>query len=611
MFCLHLTVFLLVHFAHCDENITIQYYKQLIQVGSVRALSYNLSQRNVEFEKGAASDKLHDYPKKFDVVIIGAGTAGAVVATRLSENPKLRIAVIEAGGEESDFSKIPNMAFNLQFSDMNWGYYSTPQKNCCLGMNNQQCMVPSGKVLGGNSAIDFGIYRRSSRVRYNEWAVKGWTYFDDLYYYKKSENEQIRGDYLYHKKGGVLNVEYGKPDSPLQPLVLKANEELHVPNIDYNGIRSVGVGKPQLNIKHGQKQSTNTAFLDYARSRDNVEVLTHAFATKIIINESNKTAQGVVFVKNDKKYKIVATKEVIVSAGTINSAQLLMLSGIGPRDHLKEHKIKVLQDLPVGKTLKDKTFLPIIVRTNTSLHNQGDLDTVVKQYLRGYGPLVKPLYTDLLEFIHADGTPEDAPTFQILMVPPPRTQAALLPRVFNYNQTVTQTFLKSINTETDFALDVINLCSKSSGSVKLKSSNPIDHPKIDLNYFSDPRDVEVFLKAVKFVNEQLVKTKAFREIGASLQTTGLCTNYEKGSDERNECVIRALATSAYEFTGTTAMGEDPKTSVVDKNAQVHGMMGLRVVDAGIFSKCVSGRADTIMAAEKISDIIKQKYSDLH
>jgi choline dehydrogenase len=210
-----------------------------------------------------------------------------VVATRLSEVADWKVLLLEAGGEEDDFNNIPAMFMYLQFSEMNWGYYSTPQTSCCQGMKDKKCIIPRGKLIGGSSAINAVMYVRGNPKDYDKWAElgnPGWSYEDVLPYFVKSENSMIDGDEGYHGQGGFWDVEYALPPSEVFTNFVDGNDELNASIVDYNGREQIGAAKTQLNTKRGRRQSTGTAFLDNARKRKNLTVVTKALVTKIDVD---------------------------------------------------------------------------------------------------------------------------------------------------------------------------------------------------------------------------------------------------------------------------------------------------------------------------------------
>jgi choline dehydrogenase-like flavoprotein len=478
-------------------------------------------------------------------------------------------------------------------------------------MKDKKCIIPRGKLIGGSSAINVLMYVRGNPKDYDKWAElgnPGWSYEDVLPYFIKSENSQIDGDEGYHGKGGFWNVEYALPPSEIFPNFVDGNDELNASIVDYNGRKQIGAAKTQLNTKRGRRQSTGSAFLDNARKRKNLTVVTKALVTKINIDPESKVARGVEFVRQDQKYTVAATKEVIVSGGAINSPQLLMLSGIGPKDHLEELGIEVVADLPVGKNLLEHPLFPgLIFRTNYTIPTS-NMEEAVEQYLDGMGPLSNPLNIDGIGFIHTGKTPSEVPTVEYLYIPPDGSNKSILSKTYNYNDDLTYNFLDKSNSSSDMTIYLTLLHEKSTGQITLQSTDPIDFPNIDLNMFAESEDVDNLIEGIEFVLN-LTKTEAFRKIDAQLLNIPICADSEKYSKPFWECVIRQMTMTIYHPCGTTAMGPDETTSVVDSNLKVHGIDKLRVVDAGVFPSTISGHtnAPTVMVAEKISDVIKSDY----
>jgi choline dehydrogenase-like flavoprotein len=478
-------------------------------------------------------------------------------------------------------------------------------------MKDKKCIIPRGKLIGGSSAINVLMYVRGNPKDYDKWAElgnPGWSYEDVLPYFIKSENSQIDGDEGYHGKGGFWNVEYALPPSEIFPNFVDGNDELNASIIDYNGREQIGAAKTQLNTKRGRRQSTGTAFLDNARKRKNLTVVTKALVTKIDVDPESKVARGVEFVRQDQKYTVAATKEVIVSGGAINSPQLLMLSGIGPKDHLEELGIQVVADLPVGKNLLEHPLFPgLTFQTNYTLPTC-NMEELVELYLDGMGLLSNPSNVDAIGFIHTGDTPSEVPTVEYLYLPPDGNNKSIMSKAYNYNDDLTNNFLSKINPTSDITIYLALLHEKSTGQITLQSTDPTDFPNIDLNMFAESEDVDNLIEGIEFVLN-LTKTEAFRKINAQLLNIPICADSEQYSKAFWECVIRHMTTTINHPCGTTAMGSDVTTSVVDGNLKVHGIDKLRVVDAGVFPTTISGHtnAPTVMVAEKISDVIKSDY----
>ncbi|CAH1111729.1 unnamed protein product [Psylliodes chrysocephalus] len=313
----------------------------------------------------------HDY----DFIVVGSGSSGAVVASRLSEIPEWRVLLIEAGLDEPTGTQVPSMFLNFIGSEIDWGYQTEPETQACLGEVGQRCYWPRGKVLGGTSVMNGMMYMRGSRKDYNDWAAmgnEGWTYNEVLPHFLKSEdNKQMdQVDIGYHAKGGLLSVSQFPYHPPLSKSILKAAQELGYPIRDLNGRYHTGFNIAQTTNKNGSRMSTAKAFLRPFKNRQNLHILLNSTVTKVLINTTTKQAYGVEVLREGKKSTIYAIKEVILSGGAINSPQILLLSGIGPSEELKKVKIPVIHDLPgVGKNLQNHVAYAVnffINDTNTA-----------------------------------------------------------------------------------------------------------------------------------------------------------------------------------------------------------------------------------------------------
>lgn len=479
-------------------------------------------------------------------------------------------------------------------------------------MIDQKCLIPRGKVIGGSSSINCVFYSRGSKYDYKKWADLGnlaWSFDEVLPYFKKSENSQMNDNTSFHGKGGFWNVETSSVLSKTRKIFFEAFKELNVPIVDYNGHTPFGVSSPQANILHGKRQSTGTAFLDKARRRCNLEVITNALVTKIIIDKKSKTARGVEFIKNDKKYKTFASKEIILSAGAINSPQVLMLSGIGPKSDLIKLGIKVIQDSPaVGQNLREHAgFLGLNFRTNYSRPNL-TLQESVKSYLKGEGLLTVPFHYESVYFTSTKKSPKNLPSIEVIFCPLSNIDKPIFAKSFNLNNETIDKFLPFLNENTDIMMLIFLLHPKSKGQILLNSSNPLDFPIVDYKLFSEDEDVETLLEGIEKLLK-LLKTKTFKSLNATLVETKICDNFKIFSKNYWKCAIRQLGFNFYHPCCTTSMGRNINSSVVNADLEVHGISKLRVVDVGVFPTTLSGHysAPVVMMAEKISDKIKQKY----
>ncbi|XP_060524828.1 glucose dehydrogenase [FAD, quinone]-like [Cylas formicarius] len=546
----------------------------------------------------------------FDFIIIGAGAAGSVLANRLTEVEQWTVLLLEAGGSDNAFSDVLGFQSYLYNSDMNWRYNSTTQKTCCLGGINQQCRYHRGKVRGGSSTINAAMYVRGHPEDYDRWEElgnAGWSYKDVLPYFKKSEKAVFTPRVQdSHGDNGYLFVDIPPPTPGFDPLIFGAFEELGLPKInDYNGEHVNGVSKTQFTLKKNKRCSTSRAFLDPIQHRKNLNVSLNSFVTKISI--INKTAHGVEFVKNGRLYTAKARKEVISSAGAANSPQILMLSGIGPRKHLQDLKVPVIQDLPVGQNSQDHPLYTMLYfRTNTTFYN-----ITLREKLILYQKNQRPLITgphETVIFINLQNSTH-RPDVEIVLgfqAPTEEQLTSIWQLDTFYNE------LLDIRPQTDFIGFISQLHPKSRGSVTLKSTDPRDMPLINPNFFSDEDgyDIETMYGAIQIL-ERLSETETFQNNDVRLVYPKVppCDNlHERKSKQWWHCVLRQFNWFAHQVA-TTSMGNDTRTSVVNSRLQVHGIQNLRVVDAGVIPEEISGHtyAPTIMVAEKAADFIKEYF----
>ncbi|XP_025829119.1 glucose dehydrogenase [FAD, quinone]-like, partial [Agrilus planipennis] len=314
------------------------------------------------------------YPE-YDFIVIGSGSAGSVVAGRLSEIPEWNVLLIEAGQDEPTGAQVPSMFLNYLGTELDWMYFTEPEKEACLNENEQRCYWPRGKVLGGTSVINGMMYIRGSRHDYDNWAslgCDGWSYNDVLPFFLKSEdNKQLDlVDRGYHAEGGPVVISQFPYHPPLSRALVEAGGELGYPNRDLNGQYHTGFAITQSTNINGTRQSTAKAFIRPYKSRNNLHILLNSTVTRILINKRSKSAYGVEVVSEGKKQSIFATKEVILSGGAVNSPQLLLLSGIGPREDLEQVGVPLVHHLPgVGRNLQNHVahFLTFNINdTNTT-----------------------------------------------------------------------------------------------------------------------------------------------------------------------------------------------------------------------------------------------------
>ncbi|KAG8300697.1 hypothetical protein J6590_070725 [Homalodisca vitripennis] len=580
----------------------------------------------------------NDYPadyspkdgEEFDFIVVGAGSAGAVVANRLTEIEGWRVLLVEAGGNPTTASEVPGLAGSLQQTDLDWQYTTDPEEKVCLGVENSTCYWPRGKVLGGSSTINFLLYKRGNAKDYDAWAKAGnagWSYEDVLPYFKKSEDmrapEVMASENVerYHGTGGYLQVDsWFHEEAPGAIHVFrKGLEELGYPyNIDVNGKDQTGITKVQGTLRNHRRCSTAKAFLSPIKDRKNLKVAKNRLVTKILIDKIIMTAQGVEI--SDSKGNIIQVrvkKEVIVSGGAINSPKILMLSGIGPRQHLRDLNLPVIKDLPVGENLQDHPqMLGLLITVNhsePSMPSSDSVDSMFNFLIKGSSSLsvlgTNP-YTSFINTVKDVNYP-DIQLYQMHFNKHDTDGMRKYLKGIHLKKHIEDEFLKINEHSYTIFLSASLMRPFGRGKILLKDSFPTTHPKLLSGYVMDRRDIETFMRAHDFLS-QLVHTRAFKSVEGKLHKIGLpsCDSHPSGSIEYWECFVRHFAVTTYHLSGSCKMGPSwDLEAVVDPTLRVVGINGLRVVDASIMPTVVSGNtnAPTIMIAEKASDMIKEKW----
>jgi len=525
----------------------------------------------------------------FDYIIVGGGSAGCVLAARLSEDPQMKVALIEAGPpDRSVLIHCPaGLAVLAKNGQANWGLQTVPQP----GLNGRRGYQPCGKVLGGSSSINAMVYARGHRSDYDHWAAQGnegWGWSDVLPYFKRAEHNE-RGADEFHGTGGPLNVMDPRSPNRFGPVFVQAAMQAGFPhNKDFNGAHQQGVGMYQVTHKNGERFSAAKAYLTPSLHRPNLQVITSAHTTRVLME--GLRAVGVEYRQGGELKQLKAAREVLLSAGALKSPQILMLSGIGAAQHLRDNGVAVVHDLPgVGRNFHDHVDVVQVV-------DAPRLKELFGLSLSGIGRLVKGIFewrnhrSGVLttNFAEAGGFIKSSPDEPV----PDLQLHFVVGKLVDHGRKTTFGH--------GYSCHVCVLRPASRGSIRLAGNDPMAPALIDPNYLGEPADARLLVKGFKIVRDILGQRALADNGGRELRASAGAR-----TDEEIEQFVRNHADTIYHPVGSCRMGNGPD-DVVDAQLRVHGVAGLRVVDASIMPRIVGGNtnAPVIMIAEKAADMIK-------
>ncbi|XP_067124756.1 glucose dehydrogenase [FAD, quinone]-like [Centruroides vittatus] len=538
--------------------------------------------------------------EEYDYIIVGAGTAGSVLLKRLSENPSIKVLVLEAGEGPPVVAEFPAISLSLIRTKYTWNYTSLPSERIAHAVEERSIELGAGRLLGGTAMVNLNIYARGNKYDYDEWARNGaigWDWKNVFPYFLRQEdnlNPEIV-DNGYHGIDGDMPIQFHEFSSPITEGYLEGAKATGYRLGDFNGPLQTVFSVPQTPNYKGRRWSTFQAFIKPSIGRRNLRIITSAFVIKILIDENN-CAYGVLYEHKGHQCTAMANHEVIISAGTFGSPKLLMLSGIGPREVLESLQIPMIADLPVGRNLHDHastTGLQFQVNTFTFADHRITKEFYEDVLLNGKGPLTASGGVDAIGFINSKYNEQfDRPDIEIFLVSGSITTGTALRTLLGPNEELQHALNKFKDSDVITCIPFVARA-KSRGTLILNSTDPYEKPLIDLNYFSHPYDIKILIEGMRYCLK-LASTEPMRRFGARPLPYVMpgCEKYEWLSDGYLECMAITFPFAAHHFTGT-----------------VNNVKGLRVVDASVIPNNIGCHtmAPVMMIADKVSDYILDDY----